>query len=546
MGLFEISGLVIVGIIVIYVMVKQRSSYRANRRRMEEFATIFLGEYGILDLPETGQIIGITGGDNDTFKRIKDSINGYLDANSRRIIDYGLLKDAVNRNCDSLEDEISTQMPVPLYLGLCGTMAGVIVGLGALILSGSIVDLLNGAGKAGSGAASGVNTLLIGVAGAMLASVYGISCTYRNTNKFKESKRGEEKGKNDFLSWMQAKLLPALPSNMSNAITEMVRNLNEFNTTFSEKVDEMADTLSQVNEVYRSQEEILSELRQMDVVAMSSANTRTLKALTICLKRFEVCSDNIEKFGSYIEKIDEFTEKLNNEMHRLEVLEGINESMNEIKEFYGRHKGEIAQDTADSQDALDVALKNLREATEKSVNEMQKHLVEQTDKLTKVIDENNKIFVEKSKEMQAEFEKRLEQTPEIGKKLEEISNIPTAMKELGQKIDEFTKTVEKNKEYISPSHDDTWRKHRSKSDISPVSDKKNNEDKNNGRSKPYTGIETHKPKIDRRLPVQKTMGTHASFEKKEEPLINQPKPTLLKRIMSLPKIFQKKDKDSEK
>lgn len=533
-------------IIIAIVIVLQTWSFLRNLRLMWKYGSIFSGKYDTRRSLETGQIIVETGKSNDTFMRIITSINEYLNANSGRIIDYGLLKDAVNRNCDSLEDEISTQMPVPLYLGLCGTMGGVIIGLWDLISSGSIIGLLSGNydPTLSTAVAEGVDSLLNGVALAMCASVWGIFCTIINTLIFKKSKKEEEKGKNKFLSWMQAKLLPVLPSSMSNAMTEMVRNLNEFNRTFSEKVDEMADTLSQVNEVYRSQEEILSELRQMDVEAMSSANARTLKALTICLRRFEVCSDNIEKFGNYIEKIDEFTEKLNREMHRLEVLEGINVSMNEIKEFYRRHKAEIAQDTTDSQDALDEALKNLREVTEKSVNEMQKHLVEQTDKLTKAIDEYNDIFVKKSNEMQAEFAKQLEQTPEIGKKLEEISNIPAAMNALGQKIDNLTKAVEENKGYVSKPSDDTRWKRGSNSNNSKTTDKGNSKDEQKGPSTPYrrTTYQTTTPKqiVDKKL-----VGNESDNEEKE-PEEKKPKAVFEKIGGWVKSIFSKKDKNSEK
>lgn len=518
-------------IIIAIVIVLQTWSFLRNLWLMWKYATIFPKKYDILRKPETGHIIiEITGESNDTYRRIKDSINGYLTTNSDKIIDYGLLKDAVNRNCDSLEDEISTQMPVPLYLGLCGTMGGVIIGLWDLISSGSIVKLLSGDFLASAAVANGVDSLLFGVALAMCASVCGIFYTIVNTWIFKKSKREEEKGKNKFLSWMQAKLLPALPSSMSNAMTEMVRNLNEFNRTFSEKVDEMADTLSQVNEVYRSQEEILSELRQMDVVAMSLANERTLKALTICLRRFEVCSDNIEKFGNCIEKIDESTEKLNGE----------------IEEFYKKQKGEIFMATADSQDTLDEALNSLREASEKSVKNIQRHLVDQMDKLTETITKNNEEFVKKSNEMQAEFAKQLEQTPEIGKKLEEISNIPAAMNALGQKIDNLTKAVEKNKGYVSKPSDDTRWNHGSNPINSTTTDTENSKDKKKGQSTHYGEVRTHQ------LTTQKKPGDNKSVrhipDNKETEEEKEQK-TVLGRIREgfkgFKSMFSKKDKNSE-
>lgn len=517
-------------IIIVIVIVFQTWSFLRNLWLMRKYATIFPKKYDILRKPETGPIIiEITGESNDTFRRIKDSINGYLTANSDKIIDYGLLKDAVNRNCDSLEDEISTQMPVPLYLGLCGTMGGVILGLWDLISSGSIVGLLSGSGS-GAATAYGVNSLLSGVALAMCASVCGIFYTIINTWIFKKSKKEEEKRKNKFLSWMQATLLPVLPSSMSNAMTKMVRNLNKFNRTFSEKVDEMADTLSQVNEVYSSEEEIISEVRQLlseerqlfselRQIKLSSTNVQILNAIKRCLSRFEVCSDNIEKFSNCIEKIDESTEKLNGE----------------IEEFYKKQKGEIVKATADSQDTLDEALNSLREASEKSVKNIQRHLVDQMDKLTETITKNNEEFVKKSNEMQAEFAKQLEQTPEIEKKLEEISNIPAAMNALGQKIDNLTKAVEKNKGYVSKSSHDTRLNYGSNPFNSTTTNTENREDKNEG-------LSTHQEQAVDNKSVRHIPDNKETEEEKEQK-------TVLGRIREgfkgFKSMFSKKDKNSE-
>ena len=50
---------------------------------------------------------------------------------------------AFSEGVDSVENDINTLTPVPLYCGLAGTMAGVIVGLSSLLTTGSITDLLS-------------------------------------------------------------------------------------------------------------------------------------------------------------------------------------------------------------------------------------------------------------------------------------------------------------------------------------------------------------------------------------------------------------------
>ena len=61
-------------------------------------------------------------------------MNNYLDNNKSAVSDFHLMKDIVDRNCDAKEEEIQTQIPVPLYLGLIGTMSGILIGVGFLVL----------------------------------------------------------------------------------------------------------------------------------------------------------------------------------------------------------------------------------------------------------------------------------------------------------------------------------------------------------------------------------------------------------------------------
>ena len=184
----------VVPIIVIAIIIIQIIFFVKNARRMREYKQIFDEEksWGIAHNQESGFVSGIYGKGNSVFLSIKDSINKYLGNNSGSVIDFQLLKDAVDRHCDSVENDINTLTPVPLYCGLAGTMAGVIIGLYSLLNTGSITALLSsGTGSFGA-AANGVNDLLSGVAWAMIASICGIFLTTLSSILFKRYKlRGE-------------------------------------------------------------------------------------------------------------------------------------------------------------------------------------------------------------------------------------------------------------------------------------------------------------------------------------------------------------------
>lgn len=165
-------------IIVAFIIALQIFFFVKNVLRMRDYKKIFAEEnsWGIAHNPETNFVSGIYGRGNNVFESIKDSINKYLENNSGSVIDFSLLKDAVDRHCDSVENDINTLTPTPLYCGLAGTMAGVIVGLGSLITTGSITDLLSsGSGNFGT-AAEGVNDLLSGVAWQCLPASW-VSCS---------------------------------------------------------------------------------------------------------------------------------------------------------------------------------------------------------------------------------------------------------------------------------------------------------------------------------------------------------------------------------
>ena len=66
--------------------------------------------------------------------RIEVSINNYLIRNKGLASDFSTIKDTVERNCTMLEDEIDTQTPFPLYIGLMCTMLGIIIGIGCIAL----------------------------------------------------------------------------------------------------------------------------------------------------------------------------------------------------------------------------------------------------------------------------------------------------------------------------------------------------------------------------------------------------------------------------
>lgn len=424
----------LVPVIIIAIICIQIFFFVKNLLRMNQFSKIFSEEssWRLRRNEQTNLVDGVYGARNTIFESIKNSINKYLGNNSGSVIDFGLLKDAVDRHCDSVENDIATQTPIPLYWGLAGTMAGVIIGLTDLLKSDAILTLMGSSGGvinvASQNAATGINALLSGVAWAMLASIIGILLTTANSLLFKRCKLKEESGKNSFLAWMQSELLPELPSDTSQALNNLVKNLNKFNNTFRENTSNLGDALNAVNQSYAIQADIIKAVHDMDVMKMAKANVRVLQELKECTDKLEAFNEYLNDIEGYTTAIHRFESQFGEQADRLHILE-------EIRDFFRRHKSEIAKTTADADRTLQESLENIKESTSENVNEMQKRFVEQSEHFKKILEDEKEAFERFMTQLNAQFSAQMSHMPQLAKQLEEISSIPVRLDKLIDKME---------------------------------------------------------------------------------------------------------------
>lgn len=430
-----------IGFLVLLVIICfQGRSFYLNWQRMQTFSQIFNkeGEWNVRRNWETDMVNGIVASGNDVFNNIIDSINQYLKNNSGSVIDFSLLRDSVDRHCDMVENEIATQTPVPLYLGLVGTMSGVIIGLFNMLRSGAIFTLMSSGTDnivmASDAAAGGINSLLGGIGFAMFASVLGILLTTFSSLNFKKCKVEEEKGKNNFLAWMQSTLLPELPTDTSDALNNLVANLNRFNNVFAGNTQNLSKVLGQVNEVYASQQKIFEVVHDMDMMKAAKANV-------VVMKELQKCTDKLQEFNEYLTAIKGYT----NAIHRFEKL--FNEQadrthvLEEIRDFFRQYKGSVAKTTADADDTLQKALKSIKDNTSNNVNELNKQFLEQSEEFKKMIKEEHEAFLKFYRDLKTQFQDQLSQMPQLTKQLEKIAEIPNS-------LDNVVKSIQKSNEKL--------------------------------------------------------------------------------------------------
>lgn len=427
--------MVLVIVIVAVVIALQGFFFWKNLKRMQEYRDIFgrPDSWSIIHDKETEFVSGINGYGNSVFIAIKNSINKYLGAHKGSEIDYNLLKDAVDRHCDAVENDINTQTPIPLYCGLAGAMAGIIIGLWSMLSNDAVIALLTGNGSVDN-AATGIGDLLEGVAWAMMASICGIVLTTLSSLLFKKRKHEEKMGRNSFLAWLQGRLLPELPSDKTGVLNQLVKNLNRFNQTFAVNTSKLQGAFVQVNESYRIQADVIKAVHDMDVMKMAKANVRVLQELSECTDKLEVFNQYLNDIHGYTDAIHTFTSLFEQEAERLHVLE-------EIRDYFIKNREVMAKDMADADNELKGALVEIQESASDGASQLNSILVEQAEQFKKILEEEKESFEKLNAEMKSSFQNQLSQLPNIEKQLSQISEIPGRLDRLIERVEKSNSSL---------------------------------------------------------------------------------------------------------
>ena len=374
--------------------------------------------------------------DNEVRNTIIASINNYLDRNNSSTSDFQLIKDIVDRNCDAADDEIQTQIPVPLYCGLMGTMLGIIVGILYLWLSGDLDALLGGNATVGNGA-EGIKALLGGVALAMISSIVGIALTTYGSWQAKQVKSEEESAKHDFLSWMQAELLPAMNTDAASAMRMMVDNLSAFNTTFAANTKELNDSLSLVTETTKGQAEILEAINNLKINRIAAANIDVYDKLKNCTTEIGHLGEYLANVGGYLTELRALNRKLDDADARSRMIEDMVAYFKQERTNIEKISGIITRSMGDADSALQKSIEVLKENVTKQNNELVQHMVEQNQRLVKVLDEQQSTLENRSQEM-SRLVAEMTQLVEVKKTMQ---NVEKAMTDQNRKIDNLVRSI---------------------------------------------------------------------------------------------------------
>jgi len=450
----------IIGSFIIIIIVLQLYYFVNNLKQISYLKNIFPennDRLGLIIDDTESSVEGISAQHESPILRvIIESINIYLNNNKGGVNDFHLMKDIVDRNCDAKDEEIHTQIPVPLYLGLVGTMVGILIGIGYLVFTGGLKILLS----SGDGATTaGIETLLGGVALAMISSIIGIVLTTGGALITKNAKATSERNKNTFLSWIQAELLPTLSSDILQALEKMAQNLTKFNRTFSSNTKELKETLSIVSNSYQDLSEILTAINKMKITSIAAANIQVYDKLKNCTDEIGYFSTYLHSVNEYISNVRALNEKLDANEVRTKAIEDMGIFFKDEIQQVQLRKGFMSQAVGTVDSVLQQALSKLVENTDAHLQQYTKSSVVQNQTFSSAIVEQQETFLNALINLKQTFKDLLEENnltlKEKSKEIERIvselqnltavkgsmTNIERATIEQSQKIDKLTEVI---------------------------------------------------------------------------------------------------------
>lgn len=259
---------------------------------------------------------------NIEYKIIED-INKYLKKNRNTTADFNIIRDISDRSIENIENQINYSIPVPLYLGLFGTIVGIIIGLlniGDLSFSDEI-NLKE--------STKGISILLGCVKYAMAASGCGILLMMLNVLKYKNVKAKMHTLKNDFYTYIQTELLPIINLSFEQSIYSLQDNLTNFNSSFKNNVDKLGEAMNKSFETFSKQSDILEQIEKLDITQISKSNLTLFKQVRDSMGEFNKFNTNFSQVNEFVTNTRDLIANVKNLLSRTDTIETVIHSIKE-------------------------------------------------------------------------------------------------------------------------------------------------------------------------------------------------------------------------
>ncbi len=265
-----------------------------------------------------------TEGKNGIIQNMKMAVNTYLLNNYGAAVNFSIIKDLVEREVETRDEEIAQMLPVPLYLGLAATMVGIIFGLLAM------------------------------------PDINGDNFSHRR--------------KNAQLSYLQAKLLPELIRAEDTGVSGLKASLDHFSREAAGIVNKVQEAVTQTGRTITWQNEIISRIERLNITKVSKANLELfgrLEGSMEALQNFSQYLGSLETIAAHLSQFAERTQQVGTLAGNIESTLG---ESRELTRFLTTHfdrmekVGSAALRAVDlTESHFEASIGTLRERTQQSI-----------------------------------------------------------------------------------------------------------------------------------------------------------------------------------
>lgn len=401
--LLEIACIAIILLIQLY-------QYGQNKRKINNLKEVYPGEgLEIVQIEEAEglKLISPNNEFNQDFIHILSATNLYLQKNRGAAADFNILKDISERESEALENDIESNIALPLYVGLLGTFLGVIIGLIQIAFFSGIND-------------ASIQSFLGGVLIGMAASACGLMLTTLGNYYLKQAKLQRDRNKNNYYTFLQAELLPSLGTDMAGSLLSLRDNLEAFNQEFSQNISSFKGTVAGITDNLSLQKEFLEMLQKGGYQQIVQANVDVFD-------RIEKSMPVLDKFIRSIEEASVLTEQSKASFSAIKQimddLKGFREGIHGLGRYIQENDNLIEKQVR----YLNAYIQTAGQATDS----MGKHFDKADDAITRFVEKRIQTLMEDSRKAAVQVEEYFAQLRE--------DNIHVA---LARQIDSLKKEIE--------------------------------------------------------------------------------------------------------
>lgn len=353
----------------------------------------FEGEHAIEDDCYLVNVIQYDNAHNNFLRDVIKQTNAYLCKNAGTSADLGVLEDICEQKVNAIKTEISSTLNVPLYLGLCGTFIGIIIGV--MGISPNITHLFDTKSDLSS-----LTTLLSGVGVAMIASLVGLLLMVINSAIiYRNAIQKADNGQSEYFDFLRRELMPTLSNSMTSSLNSLRGVLGHFVDRFGQDLDKYADSATLLNENLEKQHLVLLEINKLSMVETSKAINKVFlklkdssEALQVFYNYQQGLNDTMRKVDDSVEKIDKIINHFQNFMAALEIVV---KNQNVASELQQQFRESIEQNFPTGAEARDVWRKQYDALVEDSAvvtKSLNDQLVASTEYIKSFVDGNKAVF----------------------------------------------------------------------------------------------------------------------------------------------------------